>query len=305
MFDRASRRGLLGSELAATTPGSMRAGLLGSAGLHLAAILAALLGLPWLIVAPPPTEEIVSVNLVNLADKTAAPVSAVRAPLPQEPAPDSGRLTAADEVPVPATPPPPPAPRDDAEESPQRLPAAIEPVPRAPVPKTLRSAKPNPVPAARVRQPDSPADDLVAKLKMFAQLHQTAAPIPPSPRQQDGLGQSNLTAASAQATPASDATYSLKDFIRAQVKRRWNPDRTALKGAACTVSVHIVLDPNGRVLAADIVEDPRNQDKTGYRDFARSARNAALLSSPLTVPPGMYESAKDIVVDFDSSRDSR
>jgi len=147
-----------------------------------------------------------------------------------------------------------------------------------------------------------PADDLAARLERLARLRQPAPPMPPNPRRQDGSGASNLTASSADAARARDAAYAVKDFIRAQVERRWNLNVTAPKGGDWVVAIHILLRPDGRVSRAEIVDTPRYRSDDAYRDFALSARNAVLLSSPLTVPAGEYDIAKDIVLDFRSKQ---
>jgi hypothetical protein len=157
---------------------------------------------------------------------------------------------------------------------------------------------PRPAKLAEPQQRVSPADALAARLKMLAQLRQPLSPMPPNPRLQDGRGESSVTAASVPGH-ATDATYAVKDFIRAQVERRWNLHGNTAAAKSWTVSIRIALDPDGRVLAAEIVDDPRLRDNDAYRDFALSARNAVLLSSPISLPLGVYDLAKDIVVDFD------
>jgi hypothetical protein len=123
-----------------------------------------------------------------------------------------------------------------------------------------------------------------------------------NPRQQDGAGASNVTAAAADAARARDATYGVKDFIRAQVERRWNPNRQAIKGRNWTVAIHILIARDGTVNQAEIVDEVRYRPDPAYFEFALSARNAVLLSSPLSLPPGAYEIAKDIVIDFNAKR---
>jgi hypothetical protein len=46
------------------------------------------------------------------------------------------------------------------------------------------------------------------------------------------------------------------------------------------------------------VETPRFRDDKAYRFIAISARNAALLSSPLKLPPGDYDPVMDMVLNF-------
>ena len=277
----------------------MRGGLIGSLALHLLVILTLVFALPWLMRVPPPQpiEKIVAINLVRLGDKTAAPSSAERAPLPQEKAKEVAKSEPADAVPVVQTPPPQAAPRQAEEKSAPDMPIAAKPEQKPEIPKPVKASKPDRQLAAKQRQP-SPADDLSARLDALARLRQPPPPVPPNPRQQDGSGSSNVTAASA--ARAQDATYSLKDFIRAQVERRWNLSVKTTKGDAWVVAIHIMLSPNGNISLAEIVDSPRYRSDSAYRDFALSARNAVLLSSPLTVPPGEYDIAKDIIIDFNS-----
>ena len=55
---------------------------------------------------------------------------------------------------------------------------------------------------------------------------------------------------------------------------------------------------DGSVGSAEIIDDGRHAGSAAYRSLALSARNAALLSSPLTLPPGRYDEVRDIVVNF-------
>ncbi len=93
--------------------------------------------------------------------------------------------------------------------------------------------------------------------------------------------------------------YSVKDFIRAQIQRHWIYDSAALGKAPWVISIHVVLDPDGTVASATIVPDPRYQADEAYMDFARSARNATLISSPLDLPLGTPADMRDMVLEFD------
>lgn len=275
----------------------MRDGLVGSLALHLVAILLAVFGLPWLVQAPPPEEQVVPVSLVELAENTAAPSTAAVAPLPQEKAREAAPEAATQAVPAPQTP---PAAAEHPAKEPSRpaLSTAIEPAQKPTLPRPAKAPKPASRSAAKLPQP-SPEDELSARLKALARLRQPAPPVPAEPRHQDGAGASNLSATSAAAARARDPAYGVKDMIRAQVIRRWNLHRDAAKHADWTVAIHIVLNPDGKVVRAEIVDDPRYRSDSAYRDFALSARNAVLMSSPIAVPAEAYEIAKDIVVDFD------
>jgi hypothetical protein len=279
----------------------MGGGFIASLALHAIVILLVIFGWPWLMRAPPVEQVVViSVNLVVWGERTAAPSSEKTATLPQERAQEVSTVDHPEAVPVEQAPSPPDVPQktvDRTASAPLTVANAEQP---SKIPKRPKGPKDLALPATKLPRPQVPADDLNARLKKLAQLRQPPAPVPPIPRQQDGTGSSNLTATSADAARARDATYSVKDFIRAQVERRWNPDRKGVNVGNWTVAIHILLDRDGTVSRADIVDEARYRSDKPYFDFALSARNAVLLSSPLSLPPGAYDIAKDIVVDFDS-----
>ena len=82
--------------------------------------------------------------------------------------------------------------------------------------------------------------------------------------------------------------FSVKDYIRAQVERRWNLDLATLGDSDFSVPIHVEMTSAGVVLKAEIVDFARTTDPA-YREVAVSARNAVLLSSPLSLPAGHYQ----------------
>jgi hypothetical protein len=286
----------------ANRPDRMKRGLIGSSMIHVLGLLIVIFGLPWLAQAPLQVAPLVPVNLVQLGEKTASPPSPAIAPVPQEMATEVAQSPPTDSVPVAQTPPPLAALRKADERSAPEILAAMKSERKEEVSRPVKGPKPDVSPAAKLQRQPLPDDDLTAQLKRLAQLRQPAPALPPNPRQQEGSGFSNLTATSANAAPSPDATYSVKDFIRAQVERRWNVDGKTLTGGDWIVDIHIVLNPDGKVTLAEIVDNPRYHADSAYRDFAFSARNAVLLSSPLILPPDEYDIAKDIVVDFNSKQ---
>jgi hypothetical protein len=281
----------------------MRLGLIGSTLLHGLAALLVIFDLGWL--TPAPVERVIPVNLVRLGERTTSPIADAEASLPQAKAEEVSQQHAATAVPVQQTPPSQAAQQQaknklaadlSSTEVPQPKPEIRRPIARSDY-DALAIAKPHPSPSATA------SGELYERLKLLAQLRQPAAPILSAPRQQHGSAFSNVTAAADDADQARDPVYAVRDFIRAQVERRWYPDRKNVKGHHWVVRIHIILNPDYTVKRASIIEDPRDQSDADYQDFAISARDAVLLSSPLTLPPGAYDIAKDIIVDFDSQRD--
>ena len=270
----------------------MGLGFLGSLALHGVAVLLILFLLPSWLATPPEPEQIVPIDLVTLGERTAALPADQKAALPQEQAKETAERDVADPVPAPQTPPPPQAVVPKARQN-----TAPTPLAAVNADDPARLPKPGPSAAAKPRPSPSSEDELTAKLQSLARLRQPTPPVTPNPRQQEGAGVSNVTASSANAAPGSQASYSVRDFWRAQVERHWYWDRRRLGAGDWAVSIHVVLNQDGSVAQAEIVDDPRHGGDADYHDLALSARNAVLLSSPLTLPPGA--SIRDITLTLD------
>ena len=98
-------------------------------------------------------------------------------------------------------------------------------------------------------------------------------------------------------TSGRQGPFSVKDYVRAQVERRWNFDLANLGSNDFAVPIHVEITNAGVVLKADIVNSPRTNDPM-YREVAVSARNAVLLSSPISLPGGHYDHVMDMVLDL-------
>ena len=93
--------------------------------------------------------------------------------------------------------------------------------------------------------------------------------------------------------------YALSDFVRAQILRRWWPalDSEAARGQP--VAIRLKLSRTGVISDVRILDQARfNNDKL-FRSMALSARNAALLASPISLPPGKYDAVMDIALTLD------
>ena len=123
---------------------------------------------------------------------------------------------------------------------------------------------------------------------------------PPSPQPQEGSGLSNTTTG-ADGALGRNATYGVKDYVRAQIERRWYPQGNALLRNDWVVQLHLRLNEDGSVGQAEIVDGGKMGD-IAYRDFAFSVRNAALLSAPFALPSGLDDAARDITLDFNPRR---
>lgn len=140
-----------------------------------------------------------------------------------------------------------------------------------------------------------PAQDAIeAKLRDLARLKQTVT----NPREVD-FGASNLTAGTGD---GDRAIYGVKDYIRAQVLRRWSLNLNRLGGRDFTVRIRMAIKRDGTLLFAEIAEN--RTDDVLYTDTAIGARNAVILSSPFQLPPADYPKTMEFTLDL-NPRDAR
>ncbi len=135
-------------------------------------------------------------------------------------------------------------------------------------------------------------DDLETKLNALAHLRQ------PQSNTQPLVAPATEDAASSDATPGSQAAYAVRDLIRAQVMRKWSFDAVALGRHSFQIALRIVVLKNGTVAKVDILDRERYTSDALYRDIALSARNAVLLSSPLTLPAGAIDYSMDVTLNL-------
>jgi hypothetical protein len=145
-------------------------------------------------------------------------------------------------------------------------------------------------PVVRGTRPDSvkpPVDEMTARLQALAQLRQPDSALPRADN--DGPGGNGSGAGS----------YSLKDFVRAQILRRWLPDLSIPGARDLPVLVRVKLLRTGIIDDVEILDQKRFVTDKPFRNMALSARNAALLASPIEMPPGKYERVQMLTIDLD------
>jgi hypothetical protein len=181
----------------------------------------------------------------------------------------------------------------------QSPPAPVKaPVPRqraAPVPVRETTSPTPPEATAPRKTREAPLDNFAAKLNALAHLKQTNARLPAL----NNAEGSDSDATSDSAVPGDEATYAVKDYIRAQVQRRWSVDLSLPGARNMNVLIHLKMKSDGRVLFAEIVDQHRYKTDASWREVALSARNAVLLSSPFTLPAGHYKDVMDMTLRFD------
>ncbi len=160
---------------------------------------------------------------------------------------------------------------------------------KAKIPQPLTPRRPPRAPAS-ANAPEGtsptgvkPVDDLETKLRALAHLKQPESNTAPL----DTPGASDQ-ATSNDAQPGAETAYAVRDLIRAQVMRRWSFNAVALGSHSFQIALRVTVLRNGTVQKAEILDRERYTNDALYRDIALSARNAVLLSSPLTLPAGAF-----------------
>ncbi len=164
---------------------------------------------------------------------------------------------------------------------------------RSAVPQQKAMRGPAAAPKPEETAPDktrAPKDSLELQLKNLSKLRQ-----PDSDLKIENEGASNVTASS-NGAEAGPTAYSVRDFIRAQILRRWNLDLTKLGSQTLTIALHVSLSRHGTVAAVEILDQHRYATDAIYRDIALSARNAVLLSAPFKLPDGTPAGARDFTL---------
>jgi hypothetical protein len=165
-----------------------------------------------------------------------------------------------------------------------------------------------PAPAARLQvarpQPESapvpegtspkgtkePEDELSAQLRGLAQLKSADTALPNA---------DNSGAPGGAGDGSGEGNYALKDFIRAQILRRWLPDLSIPGARNLPVLVRVRLLKSGVIDDVTIVDAARMHTDAAFRDMALSARDAALLASPIQIPSARLQKTQTLTITLD------
>lgn len=295
----------------------MRRGVIYSAALHLAVFLIAYIGLPRLLREPVEIEQPIPVEIVTIADKTTPPKAEVK----PEPKPTPPKQA----MPLPPAPPLPEPPKEEVRKV-EPTPPAPEPKPEPPKPEPQQVAQlpPTPTPEPQPKpkpQPEKKPEPTPAP-KPIVQAPPRSKPKPPPDTSVESILKSvekikprsrtdqadKVIKDLAQATPRvtssldSKMTISEIDAVRRQIERCWNVPAGAKDAKDLIVDIHVTLNPDGSVRAANVVDQARMGSDTFFRAAAESARRAIFLCSPLKLPPEKYSLWQDMTLSFNPSQ---
>jgi hypothetical protein len=157
--------------------------------------------------------------------------------------------------------------------------------------KAAAPSSPEAIPVDLSPSERPPPDELQIKLRRLAQLRE---PIVDPHLPQQGEGLSRIAATRPDTALGFDAT--LRDFLRDQIEHHWGLDLAALHGKDFSVFIRLAITKAGVVTGAEVVNNRKSGVDAAFDEAALSARNAALLSSPLTLPPGHYPELMNVIL---------
>ena len=257
----------------------MPGGLALSATLHLGLVALILFGLPSLFHRPPPEETPIAVDLVTIAPETRA-----THPNPYRPKPE-----AKPEPPIAA-----PAPKPEPKPEPrpvQHTPPRSEKADPAAFDRLLKNLE-----AKHQEKPEPAQFDSLLKNLTRTQTAEAEDTPPARPQPAAGAPPSSQP----KAPLGSQLTASEADLIVQQIERCWNVPAGARDAKDLVVEIKAVVNPDGTVRQAAIVDTGRYGSDAFFRAAADSAKRAVLnpQCSPLHVPPDKYEAWRNLDLFF-------
>jgi hypothetical protein len=150
---------------------------------------------------------------------------------------------------------------------------------------------------AKVPPKQKPKRDRFAMVEKLVRNLQRSAP-PPTERNKTAKKETTPTPV-APAERAEQLTISELDFLRRQLWGCWSVPAGAKEAGKLVVHVRVLLNPDGEVRRAHVIEQSRMHSDPFFRVAAESALRAVLKCSPLRLPPGKYSEWKEITLKFD------
>ncbi len=287
----------------------MRTAAVISVSLHTAVFLIAWFGVPPSarpVIAP---ERVFEVELTAEADESK-----------QKPKPPS--------KPKFTPPPPPPPPKPEIVEKPKpeavpvpkikQKPPKAKPKPK-PKPKKVEKPKPKPKPKKRARAPQPkskpkppPRHDFASVLKTVRKLEKKPPPKPKETKRDKKMKPVSSLQKVAELLKrrqkksqisrlGSEVSRDIVDAVRRQIEPCWSLPAGAQDAGSMIVEIRAILNPNGSVRSAVIVDSARARSDPFYRTMAESARRAMRnpRCQPLKLPLNKYSDWREMIVVFD------
>ena len=250
---------------------------------HSLVIFLTMLTLPFMMREPIDLPPIVSVELIEIKDKTFIPY-APKARKIIEKVKDEKKRVVSEQAP----------PAAKAKEKPDRIPMPEDKKET----KELLKKKQNPEeikPQIRLAS-EFEKEELFDTNEIAALIDKAKEEQAETQRKKDKLTQSSVKNSFAQGLSLSE-----EDALRAQIFGCWSVPLGLPYDKNLLVRIKLKLKPDGRILKSEILDHARmnTPGQSFYKILAESALRAVRICQPLKVPPTGYERWKEIQLNFD------
>ena len=261
----------------------MSRGLLFSFLFHAFVISITAITLPFMMREPIDLPPIVSVELIEIKDKTFIPY-APKARKMIEKVKEEKKRVVSEQAP----------PSAKAKEKPDRIPLPDDKKEK----KQLVKKKQNPEEIKpQIRQSSEfEKEELFDTNEIAALIDKAKEEQAETQRKKDELTQSSVKNSFAQGLSLSE-----EDALRAQIFGCWSVPLGLPYDKNLLVRIKLKLKPDGRILKSEILDHARmnTPGQSFYKILAESALRAVRICQPLKVPPSGYERWKELQLNFD------
>ena len=249
---------------------------------HSIMILLTVLSLPFMLREPIELPPIVSVELIQISDKTSIPYAPKARKIIEETKKKEERVVS-EQAP----------PAAKAKEKPDRIPLPNEKKEE----KKIEKKKQNPEEVKpEIRQSSEFEKKEIIDTNQIAALIDKAKEIEAVEQKE----KNKITQSNKKNSFASGLTLSEEDALRAQIFGCWSVPLGLPYDENLLVRIKLQLKKDGTIMKSEILDHER-MNRPGqkfYKVLAESALRAVRLCQPLKVPPTGYEKWKDIQLNF-------
>jgi hypothetical protein len=254
---------------------------------HSVMIVLTAISLPFMLRAPVDLPPILSVELIQITDKTSIPFAAKAAKTLEEIKKKKEERVVSEQAP----------PAEKKKEKPDRI----------PLPEDLNKEKKKIV---KKKQNPEEVKEQIRQVSEFEKKelfdpNQIAALIDKSKEETAETLKKNkkLTQSNIKTSFTNALTLSQEDALKAQIFGCWSLPLGLPYQENLMVRIKLRLKPDGTVVRSEILDHARmNTPGQGfYKVLAESALRAIRICQPLRVPPTGYEKWKDLQLNFDAN----
>ena len=250
---------------------------------HSVMILLTVLSLPFMLREPIDLPPIVSVELIQISDKTNIPYAPKARKIIEETKKKEEERVVSEQAP----------PTAKAKEKPDRIPMPDEKKEK----KELVKKKQNPEEVKpEIRQSSEFEKKEIVDTNQIAALIDKAKEVEAIEKEEN----KKITQSSKKNSFATGLTLSEEDALRAQIFGCWSVPLGLPYDQDLLVRIKLNLKKDGTIMKSEILDHER-MNRPGqkfYKVLAESALRAVRLCQPLKVPPTGYEKWKDLQLNF-------